>query len=77
MENSLQLVPEMCDDEGELVHELPREEALVRLYELAGRYAGGQRVPCPVQAERDVDGLQTPHAFGFGCCASAARPSAA
>lgn len=72
MDNTLHLVPEDCDSEGELVHELPREEALVRLYELVQRFAGGGRCQCPVQAERDTAGREAPHTFAFGCCRAAA-----
>lgn len=71
MDNTLQLVPEDCDAEGELVHELPREEALVRLYELVQRFASGGRMRCPVQSERDPAGLELPHTFAYGCCRAA------
>lgn len=69
MENS---PAEYVDGNGELVHELPREEALVRLYELTERYAGGSGIPCPIQRWNSASEPVEPHRFAFGCCRDAA-----
>jgi hypothetical protein len=62
---------EYVDEHGELVGELPREEALVRLYELAGRFHG-PGLDCPVNYAT-AGGLPAykPHRFAFGCCRDA------
>lgn len=52
----------------EPVVELPREEALVRLYELLARYDGPTGVLCPTSLARAAQGLSDPHRFAFGCC---------
>lgn len=72
MENGCLSIAECADVDGELVHELPREEALVRLYELVERYGTGGRVACPCAASHGL----AEHAFGFGCCRRAAAAAA-
>ena len=63
---------------GDLVAELPREEALVRLYELQASYVG-HSTPCPVHAAAHAGtDAYRPHAYRFGCCRDAgASPAAA
>lgn len=52
--------------------ELPREEALVRLYELIDKF-NGYRTLCPVNyALNGGTESYEPHAYAYGCCAIAA-----
>lgn len=55
-------------DLTEFVDELPREEALVRLYELLSRFGEGVGTQCPTSLVNAAQGLSEPHPFAFGCC---------
>jgi hypothetical protein len=70
VENS-QTPPEDVGTSGDLERELPREEVLVRLYEIVHAYErrhGIRTRPCPYSAVRHAAGAGELHPFGFGCC---------
>lgn len=66
--------PNDVNDRGDLAPDydlLPREEALVRLFEILGRLEAGHNSPgltCPYSIERGPVTGEMPHRFRFGCC---------